>query len=183
MSKEENWLNPEGLFNPLIKGAFTNITEETFTSYWDGSPIIVPAGATIELSHHLACKLTKELVDKIMIGNAKLDEIAKNQPYYRSPQGSSLGVPAARKVWEDQICRQMAVDEESPQVQVLRATIKAELMADMNQEVAKQNPLENAPKSVGEFADLVASHEPVAKAPIKMKEVKVPKVKKVKEVK
>ena len=180
---QESILNPEGLFNPLLRFAFTNITEETFTSAWGGAPIVVPAGATIELTHHLACKLTKELVDKIMIGNAKLDEIAKNQPYYRSPQGSSLGVPAARAVWEEQICHQMAVDEESPQTQVLRATIRAELMADMNKEVANQNPLENAPKSVGEFADLVASHEPVEKAPMKTKEVKIPKVKKVKEVK
>lgn len=174
MAKVEYILDPEGLFNPMLKFAFTNITEEVFESKWNGSPITIPPGATVELPHHLAVKFTKELVDKIMIGNAKLDEIAKNQPYYRSPQGSSLGVPAARKVWEDQICRQMAVDEESPQTQVLRATIKAELLADMAKEPAKQGSqeaLSGAPTSVSEFADLINRNEKGDKPQIKLKQV------------
>lgn len=175
---QESLLHPTGIYNPVLRFAFTNITEEEFTSAWDGSPIKVPAGATIELSHHLAVKLTKELVDKIMIGNAKLNELehySKNpntQPnMYRAP--SSLGVPAARKIWEDQICRQLEVDEESPQIQVMRAQIKAELMADLNTETSKANPLENAPRSIEEFADLSSKPEVKPKAPIKVKQIKV----------
>lgn len=178
MSNNKNdVLNPEGLFNPALKFAFTNITEEEFVSAWDGQPIKVPAGATVELTHHLAVKLTKELVDKIMIGNAKLDELAfyaKNPNtapnMYRSP--SSLGVPAARKKWEDQICRQMEVDEESPQIQIMRATIKAELMADLQKETASSNPLANAPASIAEFADLTKKEEEVEKPALKVKTVK-----------
>jgi hypothetical protein len=154
-----------------------DITEEEFTSAWDGNPIKVPAGATIELTHHLAAKMTKELVDKIMIGNAKLNELehySKNpntQPnMYRAP--SSRGVPSARKVWEDQICRQLDVDEESPQIQVIRAQIRSEIMADLNTEAPKNNPLENAPKSIEEFADLSAKPVVKEKAPIKVKQIK-----------
>ena len=183
MAEEKNVLYPEGLFNPLLRFAWTNITEEKFESKWNGSPITVPAGATVELTHHLAVKFTKELVDKIMIGNAKLDEITKNQPYYRSPLGSSLGVPLARKVWEEQICRQMAVDEESPQVQVIRATIKAELLADMSKEPARQgseNAVTSAPPTVQEFADLTKKETKTELPPIKLKEIKVQKQKKTK---
>jgi hypothetical protein len=172
----------QGIYNPLLRFAFTNITEEEFTSAWGGEPIKIPAGHTVELPHHLAAKLTKELVDKIMIGNAKLNEIEfyqKNQNAmpntYRA--ASSLGVPGARKVWEDQICRLLAPDEESPQTQLMRIKIKEELLRDLKAEPATGSPLDNAPAGLGEFADLTADKETKAeKAPMKLKEV--PKSKK-----
>lgn len=173
MANKDYVLTPEGVFNPLLRFAFTNITEEPFVSAWDGSPINVPAGATIELPHHLAVKLTKELVDKIMIGNAKLDEVTKDQPYYRSPIGSSLGVPAARRVWEDKICRQLEVDEESPQIQVMRAKIREELMHDLKAEPSSGSPLDNAPASMSEFADLTKKEETAEKAPMKVQQIEV----------
>lgn len=149
----------QGIYNPMLKFAFTNITEETFTSAWGGEPIVISAGNTVELPHHLAAKLTKELVDKIMIGNAKLNEVEfyKNNPNvqintYRAP--SSLGVPAARKTWEDQIVHLMAPDEESPQTQLMRIKIKEELLRDLKAEPSTGSPLDNAPKNLGEFADL-----------------------------
>lgn len=167
----------QGIYNPTLRFAFTNITEEEFVSAWNGEPIKIPAGHTVELPHHLAAKLTKELVDKIMIGNAKLNEIEfyKNNPNsmpntYRAP--NSLGVPAARKVWEDQICRLLAPDEESPQTQLMRIKIKEELMRDLKAEPASGSPLDNAPK-LEEFADLTSGkEEKVEKAPMKLKTVK-----------
>lgn len=86
-----------------------------------------------------------------MIGDAKLDEVTKNQPYYRSPKGSSLGVPAARKVWEDQIVRELQVDEESPEIQVMRAKIREEVLADLKREPAKT---EIQLPSMTEFAEI-----------------------------
>ena len=62
VKKEQDWLHPKmGIYNPLLRAAFTNITEEEFVSAWGGEPIKVPAGRTVELPHHLAVKLTKEL--------------------------------------------------------------------------------------------------------------------------
>lgn len=153
----------DGLFNPLRRFAFTNITEDVFISHWDGQPITVQAGQTVELTHHLANKLTDELVDKIMIGEAKLDEVTKNQPYYRSPKGSSLGVPAARKVWEDQIVRELQVDEESPEIQTMRAKIREEVLSDLKREPAKA---EIQLPSMTEFAE-IGQGAPVAEKPVK----------------
>jgi hypothetical protein len=183
MAKEENILSPEGIYNPLLKFSFTNITEVPFEIKWNGEIVtVLKGGETVELPHYLAVVATKNLVDSIMIGNAKLDEITyyKNNPntqpnMYRA--SSALGVPAARKVWEDQICRLMEVDEESPQVQVMRATIKAELMADLGAQPSQGSPLENAPKSLSEFADLTApkTDETPKQSKIKVKKVKTPK--------
>lgn len=173
----------QGLFDPSKRFAFTNITTEDFSSAWGGAPIVVKPGQTIELSHHLAVKLTDELVDKIMIGNAKLDEVAyyKKNPntapnMYRAP--SSLGVPAARKVWEDQIVRELAIDEESPQIQVMRAELKAELEAQLAAQPSKTGVV--VPTNLSEFSELGSNGQtapPPAPAPLKVKTIKEPKAK------
>lgn len=169
-------LEVNGIYNPSLRFAFTNITAEEFRSAWGGSPIIVKAGETVSLPHHLAVKLTNELVDKIMIGNAKMDEVAKNQPYYRSNLGGMLGVPAARKVFEDQIVRQLEVNEETPEMQVIRAQIREELIKDLSQKEGV--PTEPIPTRVEEFAQ-IREGAPVEtqpeKEPIKLKKVGRPK--------
>lgn len=174
----------QGIYNPTLRFAFTNITEEEFISAWGGEPIKIPAGRTVELPHYLAVKLTKELVDKIMIGNAKLNEVEfyKNNPNvqmntYRAP--SSLGVPAARKVWEDKIVKLMDVDQSSPEVQLQRLGIKQQLIDDLNAVPSQGSPLDNAPR-LEEFADLTASEEEkVEKPEMKVKEIKIGRPKKV----
>ncbi len=163
----------EGLYDPSKRFAFTNITDEPFVSAWDGQPITVQPSQTIELTHHLAVKFTGELVDKIMIGSAKMDELQKNQPYFRSPHGSSLGVPAARKVWEDQILRELQVDEESPEIQIMRAKIREEVMNDMKAEPASKEI--HATQGIEEFADVRKVEVRVAKKPLKVKTIKVAK--------
>lgn len=175
-------LHPDGLYNPALRFAFTNITDEDFTSYWSGQPIVIKAGTSVELPHHLAVKLTKELVDKIMQGEAKLDEITyyKNNPntapnLYRSPLGSMVGVPAARKPYEDKVCRLMEQDEESPDIQLIRAKLTEEIRANMNQEPSREPvpvPITTEPgKLPGVFADLDKKEEPVAKKPLKVKKL------------
>jgi hypothetical protein len=158
----------EGLYNPSLRFAFTNITAKEFTSKWDGAPINVPAGATVELPHHLAEKLTNELVDLIMQGLAVMDD----RGTMSEKQGTSLGVPAMRQIWEDKIVRSLEMDEESPQLQILRSQIKAELEADLQD-------AQKAPASVTEinfnpteFADLNNEvKEKSVKKPMKMKKL------------
>jgi hypothetical protein len=184
--EKNNVLNPDsGVYNPLLRFAFTNITEEPFEIRWNGEHVTtVQKDQTVELPHHLAVVCTKQLVDKIMIANAKLSEI---EFYQKNPNmqsnsfraSSSLGVPSARKVWEDRICRVMEVDEESPQVQIMRAQIKAELQADLSAQPSQGSPLDNAPKSISEFADLTKKEEKEEKqSSIKVRTVgRPPKVK------
>ena len=109
-----NLIPTEGVYNPLRRFAFTNITDDLFTFHWNGSPISVKAHETIELPHHLMVIAATKLVDKIMMQQSKEDEIEgrKTDRFYRG--ASMLGVPAARKVYEDQIVRELEVDEESP---------------------------------------------------------------------
>lgn len=152
-----SFLTPkEGLYDPLKRFAFTNITAEPFTFSWDKIPMTVKPSETVELPHHLAVHATGQLVDKIMIEGIKVEEDAmkkeKNDPYFRHPKASSLGVPAARKVYEDKIIRQLAVDEESPYVAQMRMRIKEELSRDMKAEPAKA--MSSMSPSVSEFAEI-----------------------------
>lgn len=161
-----------GIYNPTLRFAFTNITTEDFVSAWGGSPITVKAGQSVELPHHLADKLTDELVNHIMIGKAKLDEI---EYYKKNPNteinkyraASSLGIPAARKIWEDQIVRPLAIDEESPEIQVMRAQIKEELQSDMQKENSTA-PV-SVPSSLVEFAELKEGQIEVKPEPTPLK--------------
>jgi hypothetical protein len=163
------------MYNPARRFAFTNILEEDFTSYWGGSPIVVKAGQTVELPHHLADKLTDEIVNKIMISNAKTNEVEYYQKNpnaavntYRAP--SSLGVPQVRKQWEDKVVRELKVDEESPEMQVLRAQIRDEIQADMSGK-ASTEPVQ-VPASINEFAELGREDVVIEKKPIKVKTLK-----------
>lgn len=175
-------LHPEiGVYNPALRFAFTNITEEEFESAWGGQPIKIPAGKTVELSHHLAVKLTKEIVDKIMIGEAKLDEVANNKgnPYYRSPKGMSLGIPSAREVWEKKVVRLLDVDEESPEMQTVRSKIREELLSDFEASKQPTSSSIQLPNSLNEFADINKVNQEAkveekkrGRPPLKLKELK-----------
>lgn len=149
-----------GIFNPLARYAFTNITEEPYTLRWDGEDILtVEPGRTIELPHHLADKALTELVDRIMIGEAKLDEVAmlKANPAMsnpRSSRGMNLGVPAARKVWEDQIIKEIKVDPESAEARLMRSQVRDQITQDIVRSAEKAKPVEAATPSLSEFADL-----------------------------
>jgi hypothetical protein len=80
-------------------------------------------------------------------------------------------VPAARKVWEDQILRELAVDEESPAIQSMRNQMKKEILSG-GEEKQNTEPVK-APTSLDEFADLSQKSEPT---PIK-KDAKTKKIK------
>lgn len=163
-------LHPEGLYNPLLRFAFTNITNEDFVSYWNSKPITIKPGQTVKLKHHLAVKFLKELVDKIMTGEAKLDEVEyykRNQNAaplsYRSPKGLSLGIPAARKVWEDQIIKQLPTEEDTVEFEVMRQEFIEEIERDLNAKpstepvkvpVATLSGSENPTQLPPEFAEL-----------------------------
>lgn len=179
-----SFLEPQGLYNPSLRFAFTNITDENFTSYYDKVPITVKPHETIEISistpivgagHQLAIKMTGELVDKIMIGEAKMDETNNKNalnPYYRSPKGTSLGVPQARKVWEDQILRELAPDEESPAIQQMRNQMKKELLGDVEKKAEQTEPMK-IPSSIEDFAQLRTDKpQEVVKQPAKVKKIK-----------
>lgn len=133
-------LHPEGLYNPLLRFAFTNITKEDFNSFWNGKPIpTIKPGDTVKLQHHIAVKLLKELVDRIMQGEAKMDEVAyyeRNQNAapnsYRSPKGLQMGVPIARKFWEDQIVKELPMEENTVEFSLMKQEFIDEIERNNN---------------------------------------------------
>lgn len=164
----------QGVFDPRRKFAFTNITNEDFHSAWDGSPIVIHPGETVKLDHHLANKFVDEMVDKIMIGEAKLDEVQKNQPYYRSPKGSNLGVPAARKVYEDMIVEELPQEENTAQMQIERLKMREQLQKDLAAQPSSEPPA--IPGTIKEFADIDAPKNiEETKDPLPVKRVGRPK--------
>lgn len=169
----------EGMFDPTKRFAFTNIMTEDFRSGWNSVPVIVKPGETIEISnvtpipgagHALAVLMTNQLIDQIIIGEAKLDEVTKNQPYYRSPKGMSLGVPAAREIWEKQIIRELDPEEESPALQTIRKQLREEIETGIT---AKQETAPvHIPTNISEFAELGSVKEEKVVKPAKVKTLK-----------
>jgi hypothetical protein len=151
-----------GLYNPAARYAFTNITDEVFTSYWDKIPIVVQPRETIEVSaatpilgagEAIALKMTSEMVNKIMNEEVSTDNLAhKGEPYYKSPKGMNSGIPAQRKVWEDQILRPLAPDEESPFIKAERKRLRAEIEAGIVDKPSTEPAGQTA--SMAEFADI-----------------------------
>ncbi len=142
---KDDILHPEGVFDPFARFAFTNITKEDFKSFWNSQPITVKPGQTVKLKHHLAVKFLKELVDKIMQGEAKMDEVAyyeRNQNAapnsYRSPKGLQMGVPAARKVWEDQIIKQLPTEKDTVEFELMKQEFMEEIERDTNAKVSTE---------------------------------------------
>lgn len=130
-----------GIYDPSKRFAFTNISSTDFTFSWGGKPITVKTGDVVEMPHHLAVLATGKLVDQIMMGIAREDEIKmrleNKDPYWRSPKGISVGIPEARKPYEDKVLRELAPDEENPQTAMMRASMREQLMHDLSAEKAQ----------------------------------------------
>lgn len=144
-----------GMYNPLKRYGFKNITDEAFTFSWNDNPITVPPGVEIELPEHLAITATHKLVDQIMQKEIHAEEEKMRREtrdaYWKSPRGISMAVPTARKPYESKVLRELQIDERSPQFQVLRSQIKEQILGD----------LANGQKAPDPLADLVAATIPM----------------------
>lgn len=149
------WLR-EGVYNPLRRFSFTNISDEDFYIVWGKARVKVAPKETVELPHHLAVKSTTELVDKIMIGEqyAKLEKIRETRPDYLYPPGAGmLGVPAARKPYEDKILKELPMkDDTATKLQVLR--MKEEIESDIKRSSQPSPEVETIKVSEEAFAEL-----------------------------
>ncbi len=125
-----------GTYDPRKRFNFTNIWDKDFTFYWAKIPITVKPGETVQLKHHLAVLATTQLVDTIMGEEIKKEEDAvkaKTDNYhYRSPRAGSIGVPAARKVYEDKILKEIPVEQgNDAELQVIRSQLAEEIKRDL----------------------------------------------------
>lgn len=120
----------EGVYKVGQRFSFTNISKEIFKSKWAGKSISVNPGESILLSdttpfpgagmgHCLAVKLTTELTNLIMMGEVKAEESKMKTPYARSPKGALLGVPEARKPYEDKILKDLGAESDEIKLEYL----------------------------------------------------------------
>lgn len=152
-----------GMYNPLKRYGFTNITTEDFTFTWNSSPITVKPGVEIELPEHMAILATHKIVDQVM--NKLADEDTKRlrvemrDSTARSPLGISVGIPAARKPFEDKVLRELKVDEQSPQVQVLKAQVRDQIIGDLTNSQKPPEPIESAISGLAQMGNPNAPKE------------------------
>lgn len=152
-----------GVYDPTKRYGFKNITEKPFTFSWDNNPITVPPGEEIELPEYMAIMATHKQVDQIMSEIAFEDTVRlrkENKDYAaRSPLGIAMGVPSARKPYEDKILRELKLDEKNPQVQILRAQIKEQLMTDLTNGQKPAAPIESVVAGIAQFGNPTAPKE------------------------
>lgn len=136
------------MYDPSKRYGFTNITDEPFTFSWNSNPITVKPGNEVELPEHMAILATHKLVDQIMQKEIHEEEkkmkVELRDPLYRSPRGTSMGVPMARKPYEDKIIRELKVDEQSPEIKILRAQAKDQLLNDLTGGQKSAEPINGA---------------------------------------
>ena len=156
----------QGVYNNAARYKVTNITQEVFTSYWGKNPITLKPGQTVSVPQYSANKMVDEMVDLIMQTNVKERELDyyKRNPntapnFYREP--SSLGVPAARKIWEDKILEELPLEEGSTESQLLRLQIKEELEKDLKAEPSTE-PVAVPQSAVGSFDGLPTEFAEIA---------------------
>lgn len=152
-----------GMYDPRKRYGFKNITDEPFTFQWNSNPITVKPGTEIELPEHMAILATHKLVDQIMGKIAHEDTVRLREKTgdftSRSPLGASLGIPQARKVWEDKIIRELKVDERSPEIQVIRAQMKEQIVADLTESQKPPEPIEAVLGGIAQMGNPTAPAE------------------------
>lgn len=145
-----------GLYDPTKRFAFTNISNEDFYIVWNKQRVKVAPKETVELPEYLALKSTHELVDKVMLGEQydKLLKIRETKPDYIAPPGAGmLGVPAARKPYEDRILKELSPKNTTEsQLQVLR--MKNEIEQDIKRSAKKSEDVSTIKVSEQAFAEL-----------------------------
>lgn len=132
----QDFLYFEGMFNPVLRFAFTNVLDEDFVSYWDGVRQTVKPHTTVKLTHHLAVKFTKEIVDKLM---------------QKDNKGLGMAVPATRKPYEDKVLS-LLPSEDSQELEILKSQFIEQVKEDAAREPGVAYEAPEVPKL--DFEDL-----------------------------
>lgn len=160
--KQQKYVD-RGMYDPRKRYGFKNITEEPFTFSWNGNPITVQPGMEVELPEHMAILATHRQVDQIMgkLAHEDTERLRKEMRDHtaRSPLGIAMGVPSARKVYEDKIIRELKVDEQSPQFQVIRAQARDQIINDLTNAQKPPEPIESAISGLAQMGNPEAPKE------------------------
>ncbi len=130
------------LYDNTQRYKFTNIDDEPFVGLWDGREFVtVKPGQSVTLPEAQAITYAKDLCTRVM----QKEEKEKFVPNARAAtweesDRSRVGIPMARKPYEDRIVQKLSTDEDSPETQALRSEIREELLRDLSAQVNTEPP-------------------------------------------
>jgi len=148
------------MYDPTKRFEFTNISDTDFEFKWNGTPIVVKPGKKVILKHHLAVLAATKLCDQLMMADINKrteEERAKNPMYIAPNRAGSLGVPAARKPYEDKILRELPkLDDNDAQLGIIRSETIEQLTEDLSSQPAPriEKMSDIGVTSIKEFEDI-----------------------------
>lgn len=138
----------QGIYDLTKTYAVKNITDKPFTFRWNSNPMTIQPGKELNMPEHFMIVAVTKMVDEIMQEETRIEEVSMRKelrdPYWRSPKGISMGVPAARKVYEDKIVREVQLDDSDPQTQIRKVQLKEEIMGNILDGQKQPAPIEAA---------------------------------------
>lgn len=149
-----SYLDFEGKYDPNRRFVIRNWTDEDVNSFWNSRPIVIKAGDMYECEHAIAYKLCKEIVDREMFKDADkaaaaiTEHAAKEKVRERAQMG--MLNKDLRKPYEDKTISELRDGEENPIMAKMRAEIRAEEQAKINNE---SNAAAAIPRTKGEFQE------------------------------
>lgn len=137
----------EGMYNPTLRFAFTNVQDNEFVSYWGGKQYRIKPHQSVKLPHHLAVKFTKEIVDRILQEKGK---------------AATMGHPLVREPIENEVLK-ILPSEDSAEMEVIRQEFIEQIKGDVSAQPGVPVEPIIAPKM--DFEDLTprVSETPIAK--------------------
>ena len=139
------------LYDNSQRYRFTNIDDEPFVGLWDGREFVtVPSGGSVTLPEAQAITYAKELCTRVMFKEEKEKFIPNmREATWEESQKTRVGIPMARKPYEDRILQHLELNDETPEVQAMRSEMREQLMRDLNAQVST-----DAPKGPAALKDL-----------------------------
>ncbi len=164
----------EGIYDPGRRYSFTNISDQPFQLKWNSQVAgVLQPGESMELSdatpfpgsgngQALGYLFTKQLVDRIMFGEAKADELVKNTPYYRSPLATRAGIPVERHPYEEKILKELPQSESMMKILLQQKgdEITQDMLRQPGVSYAQQPAINEIPKNFADVSPDAQSNAP-----------------------
>lgn len=140
-------LDKVGLYDLTQRYRLTNIDDEKFTGRWNGRTFVVlNPGESATIPESQAINFAKEICTRVMQKEEKAKFVPNmNEPTWEQSQRTRVGLPMARDAYEKRILQKIEAGEETPELQVMRAQMREQLLNDMSAQVSTDAP--SGPKS------------------------------------
>lgn len=140
------------LYDNSQRYKFTNIDDEEFVCMWNGEEITrIPAGASVTLPESQAITYAKDLCTRVMTKEERAKFVPNmREATWEESQKTRVGLPMARDPYEKRILSKLNASDETPEIQLMKAQIKDQLLSDMSAQVSTDAP--TGPKATADLS-------------------------------